>query len=206
MKIRTIFTVGISLMIFLSGCADTAGTPVDKISSPTDKPSHRNSSLEIAPDFTLLDGAGNMIHLSDELQKNEQVVLVFYYTHVCSPCMRQLGDIQRDYAKYEEKGALVIAIAVQSGGSANYSVQASGAEFPILADSDHVVSEAYGVFDTLPEDDGLATPSVFVIDSDNRIVWSQIATSIYEEGEGPGSPSCGGKRVPSETILENLLG
>ncbi|MCK4978457.1 MAG: hypothetical protein KAS36_16105, partial [Anaerolineales bacterium] len=38
---------------------------------------------EIAADFTLPEGNGNMVNLADELQENEQVVLVFYYTYIC---------------------------------------------------------------------------------------------------------------------------
>ena len=33
---------------------------------------------EIAPDFTLPTGDGNMVNLAEELQENQQVVLVFY--------------------------------------------------------------------------------------------------------------------------------
>ena len=156
--------------------------------------------------FSEKTAGGNMVHLPDELQNNEQVVLVFYYGYVCPLCMGQLAHIQNDYAKYEEKGAQVIALAVQSSGSAKLSADVSGAEFPILADSDHIVAEAFGVFDLLPEDEGLSTPSVFVVDKDSQIVWKHIATSIFEEGEEPRSPSCGGDRIPSETILENMLG
>ena len=207
MNIRNIFAAGISLMILVSGCAKAPGTEVNVLSTPEDTPDIWNSSsLKIAPDFTLPDSNGNMVNLADELQQNEQVVLVFYYTYICTPCMSQLRSIEKDYAIYEEKGAQVIAIAVQSGEAAKTTVTVSGAEFPILADSDHVVAEAYGVFDILPEDDGLSTPSVFVIDKEGNVVWNRVATSIYAEGVDPGIPTCGGKRVPSETILENLQG
>ncbi len=147
-------------------------------------------AAEMAPDFTLPDSNGNMVNLADELQENEQVVLVFYFGYLCPPCMAQLREIENDRAKYEEKGAQVIAIAVQRVGGAEASAKTSGAQFPIFSDSDHAVAEAYGV-----EDDGWSTPSVFVINQDRHIVWKQI-THI---------PSgCGEERVPSQTILENL--
>ncbi len=161
---------------------------------------------EIVADFTLPDSNGNMVSLANLLRENEQVVLVFYYTYLCNPCMSQLEAIENDRAKYEEKGAQVIAIAVQSGRQAETSANTSGAQFPILADSDHAFAEAYGVYDLLPEDDGLSTPSVFIINQDRQIVWKHIASSIFEEGEEPSYPSCGGERVPSQTILENLPG
>jgi cytochrome oxidase Cu insertion factor (SCO1/SenC/PrrC family) len=36
---------------------------------------------EIAPDFTLPDSNGDMVHLADELNDNRIVILVFYYAH-----------------------------------------------------------------------------------------------------------------------------
>jgi len=46
------------------------------------------------------------------------------------------------------------------------------ADYPILADADHAVADAYGVFNLLG--DGIATPSEFVIDPAGRIVWSYV--------------------------------
>lgn len=144
---------------------------------------------EIAPDFTLPDSNGNMVNLAEALQENEQVVLVFYYSVSCGPCMEQLREIENDHAKYEENGAQVIAIAVQTDRRAAQTAQLSRVQFPILADSDHVVAEAYEVFDG-----DLSNPSVFIMDNDGQIVWKEISVI---EGDGT-------ERVPSQTILENL--
>lgn len=46
------------------------------------------------------------------------------------------------------------------------------AKFPILADAEHRVAETYGVFDRFG--DGLAAPSVFIVDENGRIVWRRI--------------------------------
>jgi peroxiredoxin len=86
----------------------------------------------------------------------------------------------------------VIAIAVQNETYAEYTRKTVHTQFPILADSDHAVAEAFGV----NEEDGESTPSVFIINKDRQIVWSQIS---HIEGGG-----CGKERVPSQTILENL--
>ncbi len=65
----------------------------------------------------------------------------------------------------------------------------SGAPFPILADPDHAVAEAYGIYNLLG--DGIATPSVFVIDTSGHIVWSYVGQSAAD-------------RPSVETILENV--
>jgi len=89
---------------------------------PTDS-TPRKSTLKIATDFTLPDGNGNMVSLEDELQENEQVVLVFYIGVNCPRCMAQLSEIENDRARYEEKGAQVIAIAVQDELQASTSAE-----------------------------------------------------------------------------------
>jgi peroxiredoxin len=105
--------------------------------------------------------------------------------------MIQLGELEKDRAKYEEKRAQIIALAVQSQEMAASSVEASNAQYPILADSilDHAVADAYGVYDLFS--DSKASPSVFIIGQDGRILWDRI-------------PSSSSYRVPSETILEYL--
>ncbi len=109
--------------------------------------------------------------------------------------MNQLGQLVRDHAIYEEKGAKILAVAVQDLTGAATTVDRLGAEFPILADKDHAVADAYGIYDLYPDACGpdKATSSVFLINKDGRIVWEYISTSTYD-------------RVPSETILENLPG
>ncbi|MCK4899062.1 MAG: peroxiredoxin family protein [Anaerolineales bacterium] len=203
------FGLAVVLSLLMAACGGTTPTPQSEGSKtaesvvteqpaateeetvPTDSVTP-NSTAEIAADFTLPDSNGNMVNLVDELQENEQVVLVFYYGSSCKPCMAQLSEIENDRARYEEKGAQVIAIAVQGERGAERSAKVSDAQFPILADSDHAVAEAYGV----DEDDGSSTPSVFIVNKDRQIIWKEIS---HIEGSG-----CGKDRIPSQTILENL--
>ena len=103
--------------------------------------------------------------------------------------MNQLGGLAEDFTKYEEKGAQVIALAVQSQEEAALTVERTNAPFPVLADSDHLVAEEYGIYNLFASFE--AAPSVFIIDQDGRITWAHIASRVSE-------------RVPSETILENL--
>jgi peroxiredoxin Q/BCP len=159
------------------------------------------SAGEIAPDFSLPDGNGNMVSLKEELVEYEKVVIVFYYNTACPACMAQLSEIENDRAKYEEKGTQVIAIAVQGEQLARTSAKLTDAKFPILADRDHAITDAYGVFESRfysgsDKDHGLSTPSVFIINQDRQIVWSEISQIKADD--------CGTERVASKTILENL--
>lgn len=112
--------------------------------------------------------------------------------------MSQLGQLTKDRSIYEEKGAQIIAVAVQSQEAAVLSAERSKAQYPILADSEHTVAQAYGVTQLslgLVESDesdwAKSGGAVFVIDSDGQIVWEYLAKSFSD-------------RAPSQTILENL--
>ena len=108
--------------------------------------------------------------------------------------MDQLGELESGRPQFEQQDVQVVALAVQSIEEAALSVQKSGAQYPVLADSNHVVAEMYAVFD-LPTDapvGGKATPSVFVLDSTGQIVWLQVGGGRFSD------------RVSSQTILESL--
>jgi peroxiredoxin len=61
--------------------------------------------------------------------------------------------------------------------------------YPVLADSERQVSEAFSVYDLLGT--GYATPSVFVIDTNGDIVWSYVGQSSTD-------------RASAAAILEHL--
>lgn len=76
------------------------------------------------------------------------------------------------YAQFHEKQAEILALAYQDVGRAATMDGLVMAEFPILADADHAVADAYGVFNLLG--DSVATPSVFIIDPSGQIVWTYV--------------------------------
>jgi peroxiredoxin len=103
--------------------------------------------------------------------------------------MNQLGGLAKDHTKYEEKGAQIIALAVQSQNEAGFAVMNTNAQYPILADTDRAVAIEYGVYDLFS--DSSAAGSVFIIGQDGRIVWDYIAIAQRD-------------RAPSRIILKNL--
>lgn len=87
-------------------------------------------------------------------------------------------DLQANYQRFQERDAEVLALAVQDVARAKRMQEITGAEFPILADSDHMVAAQYGVFNLLS--DGIAAPAVFIIDRDGHIVWSYIGQDAFD--------------------------
>ena len=80
-------------------------------------------------------------------------------------------------------------MAFQDTARAQTMAQLINASFPILADANHAVADAYGVFNLLG--DGVATPSVFVIDPGGRIVWSYVGQDAND-------------RPPADEVLRHL--
>lgn len=83
----------------------------------------------------------------------------------------------------------MVALAVQDAAGAQTTVQQTEATYPILADPDHRVADAYRVYNLLG--DSVATPAVFVINPQGEILWSYIGQNIND-------------RPDNQTILDNL--
>lgn len=58
-------------------------------------------------------------------------------------CLQQLGELQKKLRQFEQAGAQVIGISVDSGAQAVQVVQTTGATFPILTDADLNVTRQY---------------------------------------------------------------
>ena len=87
-------------------------------------------------------------------------------------------DLHNRYEDFQARNTEVIALAVHDRASAGAVAQVTGAPFPVLADPDHTASEAYRVYNLLG--DGIATPSVFIIDASGKIVWSYVGQSASD--------------------------
>ena len=106
--------------------------------------------------------------------------------------MSQLGELEDHRSAFEDREAQILALAVQTQTEAAASVEASHAQYPILADSDHAVAELYGMYDSPAEvAGGKATPAVFIINPEGEILWKYIGNAISD-------------RPSSQLILENV--
>jgi peroxiredoxin len=86
--------------------------------------------------------------------------------------------LQTNYAQFQAHQTEILALAYQDTARAQTMAQLIQASFPILADPDHAVADAYGVFNLLS--DGVDTPAVFVINSAGQIVWSYISKTAND--------------------------
>jgi len=99
---------------------------------------------EPAPDFSLTSDSGETVRLSD--LRGKPVVLYFYPKDDTPGCTRQACDIRDAWDELERAGAVVLGISPDGEASHAKFKAKYGLPFPLLADTDHAVSEAYGVW------------------------------------------------------------
>ncbi len=130
-----------------------------------------------APDFTLAGtdntDEGRRDHsLSD--YRGQVVVLVFYPGDSTPVCTRQLNAYTEDIDSFTDVGAQVLAISPQSVASHDeFSGKQGGFGFPLLADTDKAVGEAYGILGPL----GFYRRSAFVVDAGGIVRYAHKAVA-----------------------------
>ena len=133
-----------------------------------------------APDFSLTTGDGSQVSLKDYLGK--WVVLYFYPKDFTSGCTMEAHNFQRDLAKYEEAGAVVLGVSVDTAQSHKDFCAKEGLNFKLLADPDAKVSTEYGsVMDY--KGSKLAARNTFIINPKGEIarVYTGVKPADHSE-------------------------
>ncbi|MDH3205893.1 MAG: thioredoxin-dependent thiol peroxidase [Gemmatimonadota bacterium] len=97
-----------------------------------------------APDFTLLSDEGGEVTLS--ALRGKKVVLYFYPKDDTPGCTIQACDFRDATPAFEKLDAVVLGVSADSVESHKKFKAKYGLTFPLLADEDHRVSDAYGVW------------------------------------------------------------
>ena len=95
-----------------------------------------------APDFSLTTSDGGQVSLKD--YRGKWVVLYFYPKDFTSGCTMEAKNFQRDLTKYEQAGAIVLGVSVDTAQSHKDFCAKEGLNFKLLADPDAKVSTEYG--------------------------------------------------------------
>lgn len=133
---------------------------------------------EMAPDFTLPNEAGEPVSLSQF--RGKQVILYFYPKDDTPGCTSQACGFRDSYPVIEEKNAVVIGISPDGTKSHAKFKTKYNLPFILLADEQHSVAEAYGVWgekSMMGKKYMGIIRSHFVIDEEGRIVQAEIKVS-----------------------------
>jgi len=121
-----------------------------------------------APDFTLPDQDGNDVTLSDLAGRT--VVLYFYPKADTPGCTTQACGIRDHAGDYDAAGAAVIGVSPDSVAVVKRFHDKQSLNFTLVADADHAVAEAYGVW---------AEKSNY-----GRTYWGNLRATFIIDGDG----------------------
>ena len=97
-----------------------------------------------APDFELKSDSGESLKVSD--LRGKQVVLYFYPKDDTPGCTTQARGIRDAYREFEQAGAVVLGVSPDNEASHVKFKKKFDLPFTLLADEEHRVAEAYGVW------------------------------------------------------------
>src|SRR4051794_22165522 len=127
-----------------------------------------------APDFELpssdLDNGrpGKKYKLSD--LRGKPVVLAFYPLDFSPVCTKENTCFREDWKQFEQLGAQVLGISVDSAWTHDAFAKSLGLTFPLLADfhPKGAVASAYGLY---MADKGITKRATVVIDKNGNVAW-----------------------------------
>ena len=129
---------------------------------------------ESAPAFKLKNTDLEEVSLADF--SGRKVVLLFVPLAFSGPCTQELCDISAGINAYDDLGAQVLGISVDSPFSLKAWAEKEGITIPLLSDFNKEVSAAYGAqFEDLLGFKGVAKRSAFVVDGAGVVRFASVS-------------------------------
>jgi peroxiredoxin Q/BCP len=139
---------------------------------------------DMAPDFETVNDKNEKVRLSD--LRGKRVVLYFYPKDDTPGCTAQACGFRDSYAEIEAKNAVVLGVSPDDVASHQKFKSKFDLPFPLLADTDHRICEAYGVWGERSMYGRTfmgVNRSHFVIDEQGRVVDVQYGVSPADSVE-----------------------
>lgn len=137
-----------------------------------------------APDFTALDQHGNQVRLS--ALRGKKVVLYFYPKDDTPGCTKEACNLRDHYAQLQAAGYVVLGVSADDEASHKRFAQKYGLPFPLLADPEKKIIQAYGAWGKKrlygKEYEGTQRIT-YIIDENGRIkrVITQVKTEAHAQ-------------------------
>jgi len=100
---------------------------------------------EPAPEFELQTDEGTTLRLADFLGRR---VVLFFYPRADTPgCIKEACGFRDDYLAFQSQNVVVLGISPDTVRAQRRFRERYSFPYPLLADADHRVAEAYGVWE-----------------------------------------------------------
>jgi peroxiredoxin Q/BCP len=137
-----------------------------------------------APNFKAKDQDGNVISLND--YKGKKLVLFFYPKASTPGCTAEACDLNDNYERFKAEGYEILGVSADSAKRQSNFKNKYGFQYPLLADEDKSVIEAFGVWGPKKfmgrEYDGIHR-TTFIIDENGVIedVITKVKTKAHAD-------------------------
>jgi peroxiredoxin len=130
-----------------------------------------------APNFTLYSSELKEISLADYAGK--KVVIHFFPMAFTGVCTTQLCTMRDTFGYYDELGAEILAISVDSPFALAKFKEDNDYQFNLLSDFNKETSQAYGAFydEFVFNLKGVSKRAAFVLDENHKIVYAEVLES-----------------------------
>ena len=135
------------------------------------------ASQQTAPDFTGISNWFNSKPLSIADLRGK-VVLVDFWTYGCVNCVNTLPHVTDLYAKYKDKGLVVVGVHTpefpfeRSASNVQAALKRHGITYPVAQDNDSQTWNAYR---------NRYWPAQYIVDQNGKIVFQHDGEGQYEE-------------------------
>jgi len=161
----------------IPGFCDEAARATPAVATPAAPIKVAAVSQQAAPDFTGITNWFNSkpLNLADLRGK---VVLVDFWTYGCVNCVNTLPHVTDLYAKYKDKGLVVVGVHTpefpfeRSASNVQAALKRHGITYPVAQDNDSKTWNAYS---------NQYWPAQYIIDQNGKIVFQHAGEGRYDE-------------------------
>jgi thiol-disulfide isomerase/thioredoxin len=171
-----------TLISVLSACLFGLATP--GWSGETDRaepaPFEMAAVQGTAPDFAGIAKWFNSAPLSIAGLRGK-VVLVDFWTYGCVNCVRSLPHVSELYAKYKDKGLVVVGVHTpefafeRSAANVQAALKRHGIAYPVAQDNESQTWNAYR---------NRYWPAQYIVDQNGRVIYQHDGEGAYDEMDG----------------------
>lgn len=125
---------------------------------------------DVAPDFSLSDGKGNLVRLQD--LRGQRVVLYFYPRDNTPGCTKEACGFRDAYAEFAGQNVVILGVSTDDAKSHEKFTAKFDLPFPLLVDPEGAMSttyESYGLKKFMGKEYMGIMRQTFVIGTDGRI-------------------------------------
>jgi thiol-disulfide isomerase/thioredoxin len=175
MTLRSLAASAATIALLLAGTA-LPGMAADATSAQT-APFKIAAAQETAPDFVGISNWFNSrpLHIADLRGK---VVLVDFWTYGCVNCVNTLPRVTELYAKYRDRGLVVVGIHTpefpfeHSASNVQTALKRHGITYPVGQDNESQTWNAYR---------NQYWPAQYIVDQNGKIVFQHDGEGQYEQ-------------------------